>query len=127
LTAEYRTDYLWVTVVSPRGIWDKDLDSDVKTILSGYIKHDASKTIYIREVDSDDPWTLRFLIIAAKAKATMLEGYKDMKSIYEQSVPSERILSHSFLLEQGVHAVESGKLIPNSPLDRPSRAEELKE
>ncbi len=127
LTAEYRTDYLWVTVVSPRGIWDKDLDSDVKTILSGYIKQDASKTIYIREVDSDDPWTLRFLIIAAKAKVTMLEGYKDMKSIYEQSVPSERILSHSFLLEQGVHAVESGKLAPNSLLDRPSRAEELKE
>jgi len=118
LTAEYRTDYLWVTVVSPRGIWDKDLDSDVKTILSGYIKQDASKTIYIREVDSDDPWTLRFLIIAAKAKVTMLEAYKEMRSIYEQSIPSERVLSHSFLLEQGVHAVEAGKLAPNNVFEK---------
>ena len=118
LTAEYRTDYLWVTVVSPRGIWDKDLDSDVKTILSGYIKQDASKTIYIREVDSDDPWTLRFLIIAAKAKVTMLEAYKEMRSIYDQSTPSERVLSHSFLLEQGVHAVEAGKLAPNSVFEK---------
>jgi hypothetical protein len=127
LTAEYRTDYLWVTVVSPRGIWDKDLDSDVKTILSGYIKQDASKTIYIREVDSDHPWTLRFLIIAAKAKVTTLEAYKEMKSIYEQSSPSERVLSHSFLLEQGVHAVEAGKLAPNSVFDKNAQAKELNE
>ncbi|MBM3897557.1 MAG: hypothetical protein FJ358_03410 [Thaumarchaeota archaeon] len=127
LTAEYRTDYLWVTVVSPRGIWDKDLDSDVKTILSGYIRQDASKTIYIREVDSDDPWTLRFLIIAAKAKVTMLEAYKEMKSIYEQSAPSERVLSHSFLLEQGVHVIEAGKLALNSVFEKAAQAKELKE
>lgn len=128
LTADYKTDYLWVTVVSPRGIWDKDLDSDVKTILSGYIKQDASKTIYIREVDSDDPWTLRFLIIAAKAKVIMLEAYKEMRSIYEQSHASERILSHSFLLEQGVHAVEPGKLAPNTTFEaKAAHAKEVKE
>ncbi len=125
LTPEYRTDYLWVTVVSPRGIWDRDLDSDVKTILSGYVRQDASKTIYVREVDSDDPWTMRFLIIAAKARPQMLEAYKEMKSIYEQTLPSERILSHSFLLEQGVHVMEGGKLIANSSFE--TRSAQVKE
>ena len=42
LNADYRTDYLWFTVVSPRGLWDSDLDSEAKTMLSGYVSQDAS-------------------------------------------------------------------------------------
>ena len=117
LTAYYRTDYIWFTVVSPRGIWDQDLDSETKAILSGYVKQDASKSIYLREVDSDDPWTMRFLIIAAKATPELLESFKEMMILYGQATPGEKILSHSFLLEQGVHVTRSGKLVPITMLD----------
>ena len=103
LTAKYRTDYLWFTVVSPRGLWDADLNSEAKTMLSGYVSKDASKSIYIREVDSDDPWTMRFLIIAAKASPADLDNFKEMGILYDQTTKGETLLSHSFLLEQGVH------------------------
>ena len=110
LTAEYRTDYLWFTVVSPRGLWDKDLDSEAKTMLSGYVNQDASKSIYIREVDSTDPWTMRFLIIAAKARIDNLETFKEMDILYNQTTQGERLLSHSYLLEQGVHVSSNHEL-----------------
>ncbi len=103
LNADYRTDYLWFTVVSPRGLWDSDLDSEAKTMLSGYVSQDASKSIYIREVDSSDPWTMRFLIIAAKASTTNLETFKEMDILYNSTTQGEKLLSHSYLLEQGVH------------------------
>ncbi len=122
LTPEYRTDYIWFTVVSPRGIWDKDLESESKAILSGYVKQDASKSIYIREVDSDDPWTMRFLIIAAKATPELLESYKEMSILYGQTTPGERLLSHSFLLEQGVHVTKGGKTTPVITLEDTNRA-----
>ncbi|MFB3043675.1 MAG: hypothetical protein ACE1ZC_05295, partial [Nitrososphaerales archaeon] len=122
LTPEYRTDYIWFTVVSPRGIWDKDLESESKAILSGYVKQDASKSIYIREVDSDDPWTMRFLIIAAKATPELLESYKEMSILYGQTTPGERLLSHSFLLEQGVHVTKGGKTTPVMTLEDTNRA-----
>ena len=103
LNADYRTDYLWFTVVSPRGLWDSDLDSEAKTMLSGYVSQDASKSIYIREVDSSDPWTMRFLIIAAKASTNNLETFKEMDILYNSTTQGEKLLSHSYLLEQGVH------------------------
>ena len=47
LTPDYSTDYIWFTVVSPRKLWDKDLESSTKTILSRYSTTSASKSIYI--------------------------------------------------------------------------------
>ena len=99
--ASYRTDYIWVTVVAPRGVWDQDLELELKTTLSGYISGDASRCISIREIDSSDPWTLRFLIVASKAKLQDLESYAEMKSLYDGSSPTDRKLASSFLLEQG--------------------------
>ena len=115
LTPDYNTDYIWFTVVSPRDLWDKDLESDTKAILSRYSTHDASRSIYIREVDSDDPWTMRFLIIAAKGKPEHLEAFKEMKSLYKQSTPGEQLLSHSLLLEQNKHVTKGNKFVPNNP------------
>ena len=117
LTADYRTDYLWFTVVSPRGLWDKDLSDEAKTMLSGYVKQDASKSIYIREVDSTDPWTMRFLIIAAKASVKDLETFKEMDILYNQTTRGERLLSHSYLLEQGVHVSSDHELKSTSRIE----------
>jgi len=79
-------------------------------MLSGYVTQDASKSIYIREVDSTDPWTMRFLIIAAKARIDNLETFKEMDILYNQTTQGERLLSHSYLLEQGVHVSSNHEL-----------------
>jgi hypothetical protein len=102
LTGDYRSDFLWFTVVAPPGIWNKDLEQDVTTALSGYVKEDVSRTVYIRQVESDDPWRVRFLLIAAKATPKQLGAYRDMKQSYEAASPGERLMAHSFLLEYGV-------------------------
>lgn len=102
LTSDYRSDFLWFTVVAPAGIWNKDLEQDVITALSGYVKEDVSRTVYIRQVESDDPWRVRFLLIAAKATPRQLSLYRDMKQFYEAATPGERLMAHSFLLEYGV-------------------------
>jgi hypothetical protein len=102
LTGDYRSDFLWFTVVTPPGIWNKDLEQDVTTALSGYVKEDVSRTVYIRQVESDDPWRVRFLLIAAKATPKLLGSYRDMKQSYEAATPGERLMAHSFLLEYGV-------------------------
>jgi len=107
LTSEYKTDYIWFAVVSPRGIWDHDLAADVRATMSGYVKEDASRSIAIREIDSTDPWTVRFMVIAAKAEPQYLECFGEMKHIYQHATAEERALAHSFLLEHGVHAAES--------------------
>jgi hypothetical protein len=101
LTAEYRTDFLWLTIVAPPGIWNKELEKDVTTCLSGYVKEDVSRSLYVRQIDSDDPWKVRFLLVAAKARPRWLNFYQDMKQHYDTRPPTEKQLSHSFLLEYG--------------------------
>jgi len=102
LTGDYRSDFLWFTAVAPPGIWNKELEQDVTTALSGYVKEDVSRTVYIRQIESDDPWRVRFLLIAAKATAKQLGSYRDMKQAYEAATPGERLMAHSFLLEYGI-------------------------
>lgn len=102
LTSDYRSDFLWFTVVAPPGIWNKDLEQDVTTALSGYVKEDVSRTVYVRQVESDDPWKVRFLLIAAKATPAQLSPYADMKLAYEAATPGERLMAHSFLIEYGI-------------------------
>ena len=100
-TTEYKTDYIWFAVVSPRGIWDHDLTADIRATLSGYVKEDASRSIAIREIDSRDPWTVRFMVIAAKAEPRFLECFAEMKHIYDHATDEERTLAQSYLLEHG--------------------------
>jgi transcription termination factor NusB len=102
LTGDYRSDFLWFTAVAPPGIWNKDLEQDVTTALSGYVREDVSRTIYVRQVESDDPWKVRFLLIAAKATPKQLSPYRDMRQSYDAATPGERMMAHSFLLEYGV-------------------------
>lgn len=102
LTSDYRTDFLWFTVVAPPGIWNKELEHDVTTALSGYVKGDVSRTIYIRQIESDDPWKVRFMVVAAKALPKWLNYYQDMKQLYWGSSTGEKQMAHSFLLEHGV-------------------------
>ena len=102
LTKDYKTEFLWFTVVAPPGIWNKDLEQDLTSALSGYVEKDVARSVYIRQVPSDDPWTIRFLLVAANARPQYLHSYLDMKHLYEASSLGERNLAHSFLLEQGL-------------------------
>jgi len=104
LSSEYRTDFMWLTIVSPPGIWNKELERDVTAALSGYVKEDVSRTLYIRQIESDDPWKVRFLLVAAKARPYWLSFYPDMKHHYDSRTAAEKRMSHSFLLEYGVEA-----------------------
>lgn len=117
LTSKYKTDYIWFAVVSPRGIWDHDLTADVRATLSGYVKEDASRSIAIKEIDSTDPWTVRFMVISAKAEPQLLECYSEMKQIYEHSTTEERTLAHSFLLEHGIQASMETEPTEDTPGD----------
>jgi len=102
LTRDYKTEFLWFTVVAPPGIWNKDLEQDLTSALSGYVEKDVARSVYIRQVPADDPWTIRFLLVAANARPQHLHSYLDMKHLYEASSLGERNLAHSFLLEQGL-------------------------
>ena len=53
---------------------------------------------------------VRFLLVAAKARPQWLNFYADMKHHYDSRTPSEKRLSHSFLLEYGVQAGADGKM-----------------
>lgn len=114
LTPNYKTDYIWFAVVSPRGIWDHDLAADVKATFSGYVKEDASRSIAIREIDSTDPWTVRFMVIAARAEPQSLECFSEMKHLYDHSTTEEQTLSHSFLLEHGISSLSEMEMTENA-------------
>ena len=114
MTTSYKTDYIWVTVSAPKGVWDQDMDAELKSALSGYTSGDASKCITLTQLESDDPWTIRFMIIAAKAKAEHLASFKEMNSQYKGSSLSEKLLSHSLLLEHGIHVTKGNKFISNA-------------
>jgi hypothetical protein len=112
LTSEYKTDFLWFTVVAPPGIWSKELEQDALTALAGYVKQDVSRSVFVRQVESDDPWVVRFLLVAANAWPSCLNMYQEIKQGYEKVSLTEKQLAHSFLLEQGVLLDGSGKGLP---------------
>lgn len=105
--SSYKTDYMWATVVAPSGIWDHELDAELKATLSGYLSTSAARSVHIAHVESEDPWTIRLLLIAAKASKNDLDLYLEMKALYDQAAHSDRVLAHSFLLEQGILVAET--------------------
>ena len=124
VTSKYKTDYIWVTISTPKGVWDQDMDAEIKAALSGYTSGDASKCITLTHIESDDAWTIRFLVLAARAKHEDLDMLTEMNNLYEQSSESDRLLSHSFLLEHGVVATRDKKDLASGDSDSPSKDKE---
>jgi len=98
----YRSDYIWVTIQTPSGLWSEDLTQELYTALAGYITGEVSRNITIRVIDSRDPWTIRLVIVAGRGKVTDLESYEEMRLLYSKASDLERQLSRSFLIEHGV-------------------------
>jgi hypothetical protein len=109
----YKTDYIWVTIVSPPNMWTEDLSQEVYTALAGYVTSEVSRTITVRVIESRDPWTTRVLVIGGRGKPEDMEAYDEMQLLYNKSNDFERHLSRSYLLEEGVSALQIIKQLNN--------------
>lgn len=98
----YKSDYIWVTVQTPQGLWDEDLTQEIYTVLAGYIVGEVSRNVTVRIIDSRDPWTIRILVVGGRGRPISLETYDEMQSLYEKSTEFEKQLSRSFMIEHGI-------------------------
>ena len=99
MKSSYRSDYLWVTVQTPQGLWDEDLTQELYTALAGYVTGDVSKTITVRVVENRDPWVIRIVVIAGRGKMEDLAPYDEMERLNRKASEFESGLSRSFLVE----------------------------
>jgi hypothetical protein len=99
MKSSYRSDYLWVTVQTPQGLWDEDLTQELYTALAGYVTGDVSKTITVRVVECRDPWVIRVVVIAGRGKIEDLAPYDEMERLNRKASDFESSLSRSFLVE----------------------------
>jgi len=98
----YRSDYLWVTIQTPPGLWSEDLTQELYTALAGYISGEVSRNITVRVIDSRDPWTIRIMTVAGRGRIEDLESYEEMELLYSKASDFEKHLSSSFMIEHGV-------------------------
>jgi len=97
--SSYRSDYLWVTVQTPTGVWDEDLTQELFTALAGYVTGDVGKTITVRIVECRDPWVIRIVVVAGRGKIEDLAQYDEMERLNRKASEFESGLSRSFLVE----------------------------
>ncbi len=98
----FKSDYIWVTVQTPAGLWDEDLTQEIYTVLAGYIVGEVSRNVTIRVIDSRDPWTIRILVVGGRGMPPNLELYDEMHMLFLKSTEFEKQLSRSFLIEHGI-------------------------
>jgi len=99
LKPSFRSDYLWVTVQTPPGLWDSDLTQELYTALAAYVTGDVSKTITVREVNARDPWVIRIVVVGGRGKVEDLAPYDEMERLNRKASEFEVSLSRSFLVE----------------------------
>jgi hypothetical protein len=99
MKSTYRSDYLWVTVQTPQGLWDEDLTQELYTALAAYVTGDVSKTITVRIVECRDPWVIRVVVIAGRGNIEDLAPYDEMERLNRKASEFESGLSRSFLVE----------------------------
>jgi len=99
MKSTYRSDYLWVTVQTPTGLWDEDLTQELYTALAAYVTGDVSKTITVRVVECRDPWVIRMVVIAGRGRIEDLAPYDEMERLNRKASEFESGLSRSFLVE----------------------------
>ncbi|MCK4317335.1 hypothetical protein KAW53_01105, partial [Candidatus Bathyarchaeota archaeon] len=99
MKSTYRSDYLWVTVQTPQGLWDEDLTQELYTALAAYVTGDVGKTITVRVVECRDPWVIRMVVIAGRGRIEDLAPYDEMERLNRKASEFESGLSRSFLVE----------------------------
>lgn len=114
LKPDFRTDRIWVTVLSPTGLWSEDLRKEVEASLAGYIEGEVSRCIAFRETIPIDPWTISMLVMVSKVKPENLDIYEVLRHSYETSDPRDREFMRSFLKELGYTIEELEELYRKS-------------
>ena len=109
----YRTDYIWVTVETPLGLWSEDLTQELFISLAGYVTSEVSRTVTVRVIDSRDPWIIRILVVGGRGKPEDLEAFDEMKLLYSKASEFEKNFSRSYLLEHGISAIQLIEKIKN--------------
>ncbi len=99
LKSSFRTDYLWVTVQTPPGLWDAYLTQELYTALAGYVTGDVGKTITVREITARDPWVIRIVVVGGRGHMEDLAPFDEMERLNRTASDFERGLSRSFLVE----------------------------
>ena len=99
LKSSFRTDYLWVTVQTPQGLWDAYLTQELYTALAGYVTGDVGKTITVREITARDPWVIRIVVVGGRGHMEDLAPFDEMERLNRTASEFERGLSRSFLVE----------------------------
>ncbi len=102
----YKSDYIWVTVTAPPKLWSEDLTQEIYTVLAGYVTSEVSRTITVRVIEAQDPWTTRILVVGGRGRPEHLEAFDEMQLLYSKSSDFERGLSRSYLLEHGTSAIK---------------------
>jgi len=86
---------------------DKEMDEELRSVLSRYASIEANNAITVKPIDSENPWNLIFVVILAKARPEHLEIYNMIKVNSEYVTSKEdRVLFRSYLLEQGVDDID---------------------
>ncbi len=114
LKPDFRTDRIWVTVLSPVGLWSEDLRKEVEASLAGYIEGEVSRCIAFRETAPIDPWTISILVMVSKVRPENLDIYEVLRHSYETSDPRDREFMRSFLKEWGYTIEELEELYRKS-------------
>ena len=109
----YKSDYIWVTVEAPPKLWSEELSQDLYTALAAYVTSEVSRTITVRVIESREPWITKVLVVGGRGRPEHLEAFDEMQLLYSKSNDFERHLSRSYLLENGVSAVQVIKAINN--------------
>jgi len=99
LKSSFRSDYLWVTVQTPPGLWDMDLTQELFTALAAYVTGDVSKTITVREINARDPWVIRVVVVGGRGRMEDLAPFDEMERLNRTASDFEKSLSRSFLVE----------------------------
>ena len=102
----YKTDYIWVTVETPRGLWNQDLTQELFTCLAGYVTSEVSRTVTVRVIEARDPWISRILVVGGRGKPEDLESFEEMQLLYSKASTFEKNFARSYLLEHGVSATQ---------------------
>ena len=102
----YKTDYIWVTVETPRGLWNQDLTQELFTCLAGYVTSEVSRTVTVRVIEARDPWITRILVVGGRGKPEDLESFEEMQLLYSKASTFEKNFARSYLLEHGVSATQ---------------------
>ncbi len=99
LNKKYSSDKIWAIVSTPI-IWDNEMEEDLRNQLAQYSTVSAGVSVSVRAIQPLEPWTIEFMIIAAKASPSDLEIYNTIEVNSMALEEDEMKLFRSYMIEE---------------------------